>query len=143
MRPAEKARSLPNARAAPHGYLRPLEETRADSALGSGEALRHARRDETTLERFSACEAFDAAYVWPSAKFKARLDDARGVLEATAKAAGDAFLIERFAEIEAGGDARDRGAAAIRSFCPRPPAPTRRPAAREEAQRRFAFVHPR
>ena len=36
MRPAEKARSLPNARAAPHGYLRPLEETRADSALGSG-----------------------------------------------------------------------------------------------------------
>ena len=112
MRPAEKARSLPNARAAPHGYLRPLEETRADSALGSGEALRHARRDETTLERFSACEAFDAAYVWPSAKFKARLDDARGVLEATAKAAGDAFLIERFAEIEAGGDVRDRGATA-------------------------------
>ena len=112
MRPAEKARSLPNARAAPHGYLRPLEETRADSALGSGEALRPARRDETTLERFSACEAFDAAYVWPSAKFKARLDDARGVLEATAKAAGDAFLIERFAEIEAGGDARDSRATA-------------------------------
>lgn len=113
MRPAEKARSLPNARAAPHGYLRPLEETRADSALGSGEALRHARRDETTLERFSACEAFDAAYVWPSAEFKARLDDARGVLEATAKAAGDAFLIERFAEIEAGGDfRRSRGGGA-------------------------------
>ena len=109
MRPAEKARSLPNARAAPHGYLRPLEETRADSALGSGEALRHARRDETTLERFSACEAFDAAYVWPSAEFKARLDDARGVLEATAKAAGDAFLIERFAEIEAGGEKNARG----------------------------------
>ena len=113
MRPAEKARSLPNARTAPHGYLRPLEETRADSALGSGEALRHARRDETMLERFSACEAFDAAYVWPSAEFKARLDDARGVLEATAKAAGDAFLIERFAEIEAGGDfRRSRGGGA-------------------------------
>ena len=112
MRPAEKARSLPNVRAAPHGYLRPLEETRADSALGSGEALRHARRDETTLERFSACEAFDAAYVWPSAEFKARLDDARGVLEATAKAAGDAFLIERFAEIEAGGEKNARGGGA-------------------------------
>ena len=97
MRPEEKKRSLPNTRAAPHGYLRPLEETRVDSLLLKGSC---ARRDETVLERFSACDAFDAAYVWPSAKFKARVDDARSVLEETAKVAGDAFLIERFAEIE-------------------------------------------
>ena len=97
MRPEEKKRSLPNTRAAPHGYLRPLEETRVDSLLLKGS---RARRDETVLERFSACDAFDAAYVWPSAKFKARVDDARSVLEETAKVAGDAFLIERFAEIE-------------------------------------------
>jgi len=97
MRPEEKKRSLPNTRAAPHGYLRPLEETRVDSLLLKGSC---ARRDETVLERFSACDAFDASYVWPSAKFKARVDDARSVLEETAKVAGDAFLIERFAEIE-------------------------------------------
>ena len=101
MRPNGKTRSLPNTRAAPHGYLRPLEETRVDSTLGSGAGVRaSARRDETCLERFSACALFDASYVWPSARFKARLDDARGVLEATAKHAGDAFLIERFEQIE-------------------------------------------
>ena len=114
MRPAEKARSLPNARAVPHGYLRPLEETRVDSTLGSDDAFRRARRDETILERFSACAAFDAAYVWPSARFRARLDAARGVLEETAKAAGDAFLVQRFAEVEAdaekGADERDERA---------------------------------
>ena len=96
-RPEEKKRSLPNTRAAPHGYLRPLEETRVDSFLSTGS---NARRDETVLERFSACDAFDAAYVWPSAKFKARVDAVSSVLEETAKAAGDAFLIDHFATIE-------------------------------------------
>jgi hypothetical protein len=96
-RPEEKKRSLPNTRAAPHGYLRPLEETRVDSFLSNGS---NARRDETVLERFSACAAFDAAYVWPSAKFKARVDAVSSVLEETAKAAGDAFLIDHFATIE-------------------------------------------
>ena len=96
-RQEEKKRSLPNTRAAPHGYLRPLEETRVDSFLSNGS---NARRDETVLERFSACDAFDAAYVWPSAKFKARVDAVSSVLEETAKAAGDAFLIDHFATIE-------------------------------------------